>query len=386
MMKPCGWLAWLCCASLVVAASSAPGLDYVKIKRNNRVRSVTGRLVVEAQDGGVLIEDQMGVLWAIQPQERISHDEDDLPFERFDAKQIQTRLLAELPAGFRVLTTAHYLVCYNTSTPYAQWCGALYERLYRGFFVFWKNRGWELEEPTTRLIAVVFDNQESYASYADEELGAAANVIIGYYSLQSNRVMMYDLTGVDGLGFGRSRAGTAKHVNRILSQPAAERTVATIIHEATHQLAFNCGLQIRYADNPLWLSEGLAIYFETPDLKNSRGWRRIGSVSRVRLPEFRRYLQARPADSLLTLIADDSRFRHPIVRQRNEAYAEAWALNYFLIRRYPRAFVTYLKQLSSKRPLVQDGKEQRVAEFKAAFHGDLEKLDREFLRFMKRVK
>ena len=89
---------------------------------------------------------------------------------------------------------------------------------------------------------------------------------------------------------------------------------------------------------------------------------------------------------MVTLIADDSRFRHPIVRHRNEAYAEAWALNYFLIRRYPREFVAYLKQLSIKHPLVQDSKEKRVAEFKAAFQDDFEKLDREFLRFMKRVK
>ena len=376
----------LVCAVVFIMASSTPALDYVKIKRNNRVVSLTGRVVVEAQDGGVLIEDRMGVLWAIQPQESLSRDKDALPFQRFDAAEIQVRLLAELPEGFQVFTTAHYLVCYNTSTPYAQWCGALYERLYRGFFTFWKNRGLALKEPDRPLIAVVFDDQESYAAYADEELGTAADVIIGYYSLQSNRVMMYDLTGVDGVGFRRSRASTAQHVNRILSQPAAERTVATIIHEATHQLAFNCGLQIRYADNPLWLSEGLAIYFETPDLRNSRGWRRIGSVSRVRLPEFRQYLLDRPDDSLRTLIEDDRRFRQPSVRQRNQAYAEAWALNYFLIRRYPREFVAYLKGLSVKPPLVQDEKEQRVAEFKAAFSHDLGKLDTQFLRFMKRVK
>ena len=376
----------LACVALFVTASSAPALEYIKIKRNNRIVSVTGQVVVEAQDGGVLIEDRMGVLWAIQPQESLAREKDDLPFQRFDASQLQVRLLAALPEGFRVFTTAHYLVCYNTSTPYAQWCGALYERLYRGFFTFWKNRGCILKEPERPLIAVVFDDQESYAAYADEELGQAADVIIGYYSLQSNRVMMYDLTGADGLGFRRSRASTAQRVNRILSQPAAERTVATIIHEATHQLAFNCGLQIRYADNPLWLSEGLAIYFETPDLKNSRGWRRIGSVNRVRLPEFRQYLLDRPDDSLLTLIADDRRFRQPSVRQRNQAYAEAWALNYFLIRRYPREFVAYLKVLSAKSPLVQDEKEQRIAEFKTAFSNDLEKLDGQFLRFIKRVK
>ena len=40
--------------------------------------------------------------------------------------------------------------------------------------------------------------------------------------------------------------------------PDWERNVATIIHEATHQLAYNSGMQRRYADNPMWVSEGLA--------------------------------------------------------------------------------------------------------------------------------
>ena len=42
--------------------------------------------------------------------------------------------------------------------------------------------------------------------------------------------------------------------------------MATIVHEATHQIAFNCGMQQRYADIPLWLCEGMAVYFEAPDL------------------------------------------------------------------------------------------------------------------------
>ena len=66
--------------------------------------------------------------------------------------------------------------------------------------------------------------------------------------------------------------------------------VATIIHEATHQLAFNRGLQARFADVPLWVSEGIALYFETPDLRNSRGWQTVGAVNRVRLDRFRQYL------------------------------------------------------------------------------------------------
>ena len=43
--------------------------------------------------------------------------------------EIAQRLLAELPAGFGVYTTTHYLILYDTSPAYAQWCGSLFERL-----------------------------------------------------------------------------------------------------------------------------------------------------------------------------------------------------------------------------------------------------------------
>ncbi len=44
-------------------------------------------------------------------------------------------------------------------------------------------------------------------------------------------------------------------------------------------------------------------------MKSSRGWRNIGSVNRVNLFQFRKSLRNRPADSLVTLLSDDSRFR-----------------------------------------------------------------------------
>ena len=96
---------------------------------------------------------------------------------------------------------------------------------------------------------------------------------------------------------GRSQRGgsSAAHINQVLSQPAAERTVATIVHEATHQLAYNTGLQTRYAGNPMWVSEGIAVYFETPDLDSARGWRYIGAINRLHLNHFREYAQSASA-------------------------------------------------------------------------------------------
>ncbi len=164
----------------------------------------------------------------------------------------------------------------------------------------------KLKEPEFPLVAVIFRDRESYAAHARGEVGKTADSIIGYYSLQSNRMTMYDLTGVEALQAGGQRRGNAAQITALLSQPQAEPLVATIIHEATHQIAFNSGLQTRFADIPLWVSEGIAVYFETPDLTNSKGWKEIGAVNRPRLDRFRDYLTRRPADSLSTLISDDA--------------------------------------------------------------------------------
>ena len=371
---------------VVMAGNDGHALDYLKVKQDGQTVHLTGKILVEAEDGGVLLRDRLGALWDVQPEQILSRDSDARPFKQLQSADLQAALIKELPSGFKIHKTAHYVVCYNTSPAYAQWCGALYERLHRAFYSYWKQRGLELRPTEHPMVAIVFDGRASYEVFAEKDLGADPGGIIGYYSLKSNRVIMYDLTGADGLQQGRVRVSNSRHVNRILSQPRAERTVATIIHEATHQLAFNCGLQTRYGDNPLWLSEGLAIYFETPDLKSAKGWRRIGAVNRVRLAEFQKNLGQRSADSLLTLIADDKRFRSTDLTVRSGAYAEAWALNYFLIRRFRRQYVEYLKVLAQKKPLVEDGPDQRLAEFKKAFGEDLASLDAQFVRHLRRVR
>ncbi|MBI2478555.1 MAG: DUF1570 domain-containing protein, partial [Planctomycetia bacterium] len=317
-----------------VTGDTALAIEHISLKRDGESIHVDGKIVVEAVDGGLLIQDTRGVLWAITPDEIVSRDSDAIPFAPADQEKMSEELLKEFPDGFRIHKTAHYLVCYNTSSAYAEWCGSLYERLFLAFNTYWKNRGFKLNEPEMPLVALVFDDQQSYSAYASPELGAATSKIIGYYSLRSNRVVMYDLTGSDAGAGGRE--STAAHINQLLMRPGAERTVATVIHEATHQIAFNCGLQTRYADIPLWVSEGVAIYFETPDLRSSKGWRNIGGVNQVRLQEFGRYLRNRPSDSLVTLISNDDRFRDP--RTASDAYAEAWSLNYFLIRKHLKEY------------------------------------------------
>lgn len=381
--------AWLCygIACLLVGGlwlDPTSAMEHITLSRDGEELHLSGKVLVEAQDGGVLLMDREGMLWTAQPGEITKRSADDQSFQPLPTEELKASLLRQLGGDFRFHKTAHYLIAYNTSEAYAQWCGALYERLYRAFHNYWDKRGVVLADPEVPLIALVFDGKVSYAKYAGKELGQTTSSVIGYYSLRTNRVAMYDLTQTDSLRGRNPRISSAAHVNRILSQPGAERTVATIIHEATHQLAYNCGMHDRSASIPLWLSEGMAIYFETPDLKSSSGWRRIGSVNRVRLAGFRRYLKTRPADSLLTLLGADDRLRQ--ARTASDGYAEAWALSYYLINRHQQAYANYIRTLAAKKPLQVNSAAERIHEFQAAFGEDLQKLDQDFLRYMQRLR
>jgi hypothetical protein len=363
---------------------TAAAVDHLSLERDGQSIHITGQVLTEAVDGGLLVLDREGVVWMVQPDELKQRTRDDTPYEPMQAKELEARLLDRMPPGSRVHNTAHYLILYNTSPAYAQWCGALYERLYLAFCTYWEHRGLKLQDPKSPLVAMVFDGQASYEQYARAELGDSVQAIVAYYSLRTNRVTMHDLTGSGGLQGVRGGLTSTAQINALLMKPEAFRMVATIIHEATHQLAYNCGFHTRFADIPLWVSEGLAVYFETPDLRSSRGWRNIGGIHRHRLGQFRKYLAQRPPNSLSSLIADDSRFRNTSTGP--DAYAEAWALNYYLIRNQREAYNQYMKYLAAKPPMVYDTPADRLAAFREAFGKDPDSLDQDFLRYMRTVR
>ena len=371
---------------LVAIPTVACGIENVVIQRDSesQKRFLSGRIITEARDGGILLQTRDGFVWAIQPTEILERSTDDATFSPYSRKEIEEVLREEFPDDFRIHVTAHYVVCYNTSQAYAEWCGAVYEQLYRAFQNYWRRRGLDLHDPEFPLVAVVFRDQTSFQDYSEGELGDAVQSIIGYYSLTTNRVTMYDLTGIEAFRARYKRELTARELNFALAAPEMERTVATVVHEATHQIAFNCGVHERFADIPLWLSEGIAMYFETPDLRSSRGWRNIGGVNYVRLHEFRQGMSKRPEEALQALLQDDQRFAR--TDEMAQAYPESWALVFYLIRKKPKPFVEYLRTVSQIKALIEDSPVKRLDDFRAAFGHDLERLDRDMLRSLSRLR
>jgi hypothetical protein len=383
-------LALTICAVEVLRAEDArevpdrPAEDAVTVEflHDNRPRTVLGRVVVEASNL-LLLEGRDGVLWQIERQELRSRENLDAPFEPLSPEALAEQLLTEMPAGFRTHTTPHYVVCYNTSRAYAMWTSSMLERLYKAFTNYWEKQGLAIEDPEFPLPVLVFSDRTAYDAASRDDLPGGTGNIVGFYSLRSNRVNMFDLTGAEALRGSGNRRGSLREINQMLSQPAAVPLVSTIVHEATHQIAFNCGLQQRFADIPLWQCEGMAVYFEAPDLTSTRGWRGMGRVNYPRLIRFQRNLPNWNGDTVKNMISSDDRFRDP--QTAVDAYADAWALNYFLIKYKSRAYTDYLKTLSEKSPLIRDDPETRLEEFCDHF-GDLTRLEQEFLKQMSRVK
>ncbi len=353
----------------------------VTFRRGGERQIVSGRVLVTAADGGLMLQTDDGAIWPIEGREVVACEPTDTPFAPLSPGRLADRMLAQLPDGFRIHTTPHYVVCYNTSRSYAQWTSSLLERLYRAFTNYWQRQGLELDEPEFPLVVLVFADRRQYDQAARDDLPGGTGSIVGFYSLRTNRISMYDLTG-ESVG-ETGRRGSLRDINDMLSQPASVPLVATIVHEATHQIAFNCGLQQRFADLPLWLCEGMAVYFEAPDLSSTRGWRGIGKVNYPRLETFRENLPNWREGSLEKLLADDQLFRNP--KTAVDAYAAAWALNYYLIKYQPDQYAAYLQTLAKKQPLRQDTPQTRMDDFRRAF-GDPGDLERDFLKQLSRVK
>ncbi|HEY4308513.1 MAG TPA: hypothetical protein VGN12_03585, partial [Pirellulales bacterium] len=129
------------------------GLDKVVSRKDDRERTILGQVLVKAEDGGLLLMSPDGTLDTVPPEELVSHVEDGNEFKPYSSAELAARLLKELPTGFDVHTTKHYLIAYNTSKSYAQWCGSLFEHLYGAFTNYWTRQGFELRTPEFPLVA-----------------------------------------------------------------------------------------------------------------------------------------------------------------------------------------------------------------------------------------
>ena len=345
------------------------------------VRTIESRVLLEAQDGGLLLEGRDGRLWNVTPKQLQRREATDEEFKPLSAEQLGEQLTKEvaefgIKTPTQVVITKHYVICSTAGKVYAEWCGSLFERLHDAFHADWKAAGLELHEAEFPLPAVVLKDRTEFAEFATKHDRPDAAQAPGYFSEPTNRVILFDLTA----GPKAVPAKTAGDIRRKVE--ASSFNVATMIHEATHQIAFNSGMHTRYADNPRWLTEGMAMFFEVPDLDSRVGWKTIGRVNAPRLKDYREIARSpRELLSLTELIRSDESFLK--AEQSRAAYSESWALTFFLLKTRREDAVVYLKSVQRKPRLIADSADDRVREFQAAF-GELDSVERDWKKWMSR--
>jgi len=268
--------------------------------------------------------------------------------------------LRELGAGFEVTGTTHYLVAHPAGQE-DRWAQR-FEDLYRAFVHYFSVRGFKLSDPPFPLVGIVCHNRAEFNRYSSEQGGPVSQGVLGYYSLKSNRIALYDVGG------GKANAQDWRE------------NASTVIHEATHQTAFNTGIHNRLSPPPLWVAEGLATLFEAPGVNDSRSHTR--RVDRINEDRFRAYqlVAAQTASARLpeALTASDEVFR----RNPGAAYAAAWAMTFYLIETQPRPFARYLGLTAGHPPLAEYTSAERVADFESVFGDNWRLFDAKLRRFM----
>lgn len=354
-----------------------------------KASEITGRLVADYrtanQSGFLAIERADGEIAAFRQTEVDELIELETPFVPLTKKELGEKLLAEAGADFKTESCDHFLIVYNTSEAYARWCGKLFEALYGSFERYQQRHGFDLPEPEFTMTVILFSNRCQFVDYARRDIPNPEG-IAAYYNRLTNRVVLYDLseeeTGRSGLS--RKHLLTVEQIDEFLSRPQAAFNVATIIHEATHQIAFNRQMFRRTGPYPLWLAEGLSMFFETPDENSARGWSSRGNANKpnlMRLDHLQKYLATGAPDPFRDVIRED-RFNENLI----DSYAASWGLFFYVNAKEPKKLAEYVKIISNKPPYAVYSSQDRLEDFEKTFGADWDKFHRALLRFLGRVR
>jgi hypothetical protein len=350
-------------APLTPVWGQIPGGTGPTIKVRYQQDELIGTAVL-AGPQGVRLLGRDGQIWDLDPDLVTDYTQIETRFQPASQAEVRGQLLREFGRGFEVSGTGHYLVVHPAGQR-QQWAQR-FEQLYRSFHQYFTSRGIPTSQAKFPLVAVVMPDFASYREAAAKEGVRASPGLVGFYSPQSNRVMMYDMTSINP------------------SLEFSDESMATLIHEATHQTAFNAGIHTRMAPQPKWLVEGLATMFEAPGVWNSRENPRLADrVVTQRLKEFEQYVKAgRTPNSLAQFISTDEAYH----RRPGSAYGEGWALCFYLVETRPREFARYLQQVASRSPEDPYPAQDRLAHFQAAFGENPNMLESHFLRYIGQLK
>lgn len=364
------------CHACDTASAAKQPLEHVTVELPSGATRLSGRAIVIAPDGNLLFEERSGRLHTIAAAAIRMREVTDSEFSPLSETELCSLLLQQHGGGFHLRTTEHFVICSNTSESFTDFCARLVERVVEEYFEFFSDSAVDVRRPSGHMAIVLFRNVEMLREFANQQHPETSfEDVPGYYSVDNNQTF-----GTGQLS-ATSETSTGNLVRELRRSP---RQVETIVHEVIHQLCFNTGLQTRFADNPIWLSEGLAVYFEGASGRGSLVWSGPGHVNRIQLAHLRAAGGNQWKLPLQELLTSDEPFRSE--KTVRDAYAESWALNYFLIRKHRSGFDDLLRTLQTRKPLIPVSADVRAREVTDATGLTMGEMERQLQQFVKRIR
>lgn len=271
----------------------------------------------------------------------------------YSKEQIASLLMKEFGSRYDISKTDRYVVVHpwGPSSVFAP----PFEAMHARFVDFFESNGIELRPVGNPQVAIVLRSRSDFNRYLINEVEAQDSRIGGYYSRTSNRITTFDPQG-------------------LIRQKGDDwlYTAGPIIHEATHQSAFNTGLHNRFAPPPKWISEGVATLFEARGFNHATDFTELRDrVNPERLKVLRRRIaKGSVRNALFQLIANDNLFRSDV----ELAYALSWGLSFYLYETQPEKYFDLLRKDAKRKNFVAYSPEQRLRDFVNVFGNDFEKL------------
>lgn len=384
------------CGLLSQAASAAsPPLVELKVEG----KTYRGR-VAALDSSSCWLMGRDGRLDRLEVKRIEAHQQASATFRGLSGVEMRDELRREFGGGFDVAATDHYVVCGPKG--HTDGLAPIFEDVYRAAQRYFSVRGFTFKKPEFPLVAVIYPNRARFAERCRVDQVTEMAGLMGYYLPSSNRVSLFDpgetaTSALDpdegselpapfappsgtSLPWNREPKAFAK-VGGMLSARSTLRD--TIIHETTHQVAYNTGLHARLGETPRWVVEGFATMFEAPGVRDgSKNGGTAQRINRERYLRFGNYAKSRRASkSLKDFLAGDDMLPQSTL----DFYGQAWALTFYLVETRPSEYARYLKKMADRDPLKGYSAEDRVNDFTAAFGGGIDGIEVDFLRYMERL-
>lgn len=255
-------------------------------------------------------------------------------------------LTGSAPAARR---THHFLVVSANESSICSSFGELLETIHVRLSRAMNSRGLSLDATSDPLVWVYFGCREQYREHPLGAERADPAFQDAYYCTRTNQVTLC----ADGMLSSReirdesiaphasacSTTGSQSPDELCAFQGASAECIRILTHEMAHQLAYNRGLQKRGVMYPLWVSEGLATFFEGSALAGAEP--RSNPGRKRRLAELGASRALLPLHELSVLAGPGALRPSPA-----DVYAQCWGLMTFLLQHHPDKLSAYLTELA----------------------------------------